>query len=364
MEGTRNFRRNSNTDSSSPRCYNRKPLVRDSPPSPTNEQRQRSKKAEKSKQPDSTHIINDPNLSEDDTPPPDEMKPSAMNPLPSVTNKPQSKAQEDVSGLNSSISYCVLLLLVVFGIALLPVYFGGHISGFWSSYYHAGKERVSAPVNTLSQAMELLDEMQNSFPLQKTETWIGFLSALSSVIEEEPSQPAVVLLVGVNTPAITRTMQCVALALATNTNKLLHATKFTDFKFPGVTVKVDEIFNLQQQEDAIKKELDAQIHSILNQSFSIVLGPLEMIPPRAALLLHGYCDNFMAPFKKRVIILTATFDSDKPLNPKQLEQKLHNLWDPALGIDISASIVSRVANNVVFIEPESGSTQCKDIGSV
>ncbi|KAI9560758.1 hypothetical protein GHT06_011710 [Daphnia sinensis] len=364
MEGTRNFRRNSNTDSSSPRCYIRKPLARDSPPSPTNEQRQRSKKAEKSKQPDSTHIIDDPNLSEDDTPPPDEIKTSVINHLPTVTNKSQSKAQEDVSGSKSSISHCVIILLVVFGIALLPLYFGGHLWSFLSSYHNAGKDRVSAPVDSLGQAMELLDEMQNSFPLQKTETWIGFLSALSSVIEEEPSQPAVVLLVGGNTPAVTRTMQCVALALASNTNKLLHATSSTDSKFRGVTVKVDEIFNLRQQEEAIKKELDAQIHSILNQSFSVVLGPLEMIPPRAALLLHGYCDNFMAPFKKRVIILTATFDSDKPLNPKQLERNLHNLWDPALGIDISASIVSRVANNVVFIEPESSSTQCTDIGSV
>ncbi|XP_032787972.1 uncharacterized protein LOC116925390 [Daphnia magna] len=364
MEGTRKFRRNSNTDSSSPRCFTRKTLTRDSPPSPTNEQQQRSRKVEKSKQPDSTHIIDDPNLSEDDSPPPEEIKESVIKHLPPVTNKSQSKAQEDVSRPNSLISYNFLVLLVVFGIALLPVYFSGHILGFWYSYSNAGKDKISAPVYTSNQAMELLDEMENSFPLQKKETWIGFLSALSSVIEEKPSQPAVVLLVGGNTPAITRTMQCVALALATNTNKLLRTTSSTDTKFPVVTVKVDEIIDVRQQEEAIKQELDVQIHSILNQSFSVVLGPLEMIPPRAALLLHGYCDNFMAPFKKSVIILTATFDSDKPLNPKQVERKLHNLWDPALGLDTSASIVSRVTNYVVFIQPESGSTQCTDIGSV
>lgn len=105
-----------------------------------------------------------------------------------------------------------------------------------------------------------------------------------------------------------------------------------------------------------RNELDAQIHSILNQSFSVILGPLEMIPPQAALLLHGYCDNFMAPFKKRVIILTFTFMLKRPLSSAQLD----HLWDSTLGTDTSASIVSRVADNVVFIETETGSTPCTD----
>jgi hypothetical protein len=123
-------------------------------------------------------------------------------------------------------------------------------------------------------------------------------------------------------------------------------------------VQVDKFLNLQNQEEIIKRELDTRIRSILNKSYSIIVGPLEKIPPEAALLLHGYCDNFEAPFKKRVIILTATFDSDKPLNSKQLERKLHRLWDPQLGKDKSGSLVSRIANNVVYIEPEIGSIPC------
>ncbi|EFX66564.1 hypothetical protein DAPPUDRAFT_229380 [Daphnia pulex] len=109
--------------------------------------------------------------------------------------------------------------------------------------------------------------------------------------------------------------------------------------------------------ETIKKELDTRIRSIL-KSYSVVVGPLEKIPPGAAFILHSYCDNFEPPFKKRVIILTATFDSDKPLNSKQLEKRLHELWDHKLGEDKSASIVSRIANNVVFIEPETGSMPC------
>jgi hypothetical protein len=125
-----------------------------------------------------------------------------------------------------------------------------------------------------------------------------------------------------------------------------------------VIVKVNKFVSFQNQEETIKKELDTRIRSILNKSYSVVVGPLEKIPPGAAFILHGYCDNFEAPFKKRVIILTATFDYDTPLNSKQLEKRLHELWDRKLGEDKSASIVSRIANNVVFIEPETGSMPC------
>ncbi|KZS03038.1 putative Torsin-1A-interacting protein 1 [Daphnia magna] len=251
-------------------------------------------------------------------------------------------------------SNCNLLLVfqIVFISASLPIYFVGQIVCLWSFFFNPEETRISATLDSSSQINKLLDEMQSFYPLQKKATWISFLAALNSVIEEEPSQPAVLLFVGRNATASKHTMQCLALTLAVNVNKLLHKTSFAKADFPGVTVKVDEIADLLQQDDTIKQELDEQIYSVLSQSFSVVLGPLEKIPPRAALLLHGYCDNFMAPFKKRVVILTATFDFDISHDSKQLEQKLHNLWYPTLGIDKSASIVSRVANNVVFIEPE------------
>lgn len=356
MESTRSSRKNSNTDPNSPLCSPRKPLVRDSPASPSREIRQRSKKAEKSKQSYSTDIDVDPNLTEDESPTPEEIKAPTSNPSHVVANNPQIKAQKDLSESNrlNSNHFLVALLVVVSCIALLLSMYG------YSFYSNAGENKTPAPVDISGQIMELLDNMQDSFPQQKKETWLSFLSALSSVTEEKPSQPAVLLFVGGNTVAARHTMQCVAITLATNTNKLLLTMNSANADSRRVTVEVEEIANLRQHEEAIKNELDAQIHSILNQSFSVVLGPLERIPPQAALLLHGYCDNFMAPFKKRVIILTVTFESDSPLSSTQLDQKLHDLWDSTLGIDKSASIVSRVANNVVFIEPETGSTPCTD----
>lgn len=267
-------------------------------------------------------------------------------------NQAQSKSQKYLPRCN-----CTSVAIVT----VLAICLGSIKVDFQLPSFDGWNNKISTSSNTFShQAMELIDEMQKTFPFQKKGTWISFLSALNSVTEEEPSQPAVLLFVSGN--AAMRTMQNIAQTLAINTNKLLHTTNSAKANFQGVTVKVDEIADLLRQDDTIKQELDEQIHSILSQSFSVILGPLEKIPPQAALLLHGYCDNFMAPFKKSVIILTATFDYEIPRNSKEVEQKLHSLWDPTLGIDKSASIVSRVANNVVFIEPETDSTPRNEIG--
>ncbi|XP_057372801.1 uncharacterized protein LOC130693632 [Daphnia carinata] len=227
------------------------------------------------------------------------------------------------------------------------------------SFFIYGK---STPSNTSNDPIKVIDKMQKTFPFQKVETWISFLAALQSVTNDEPSQPAVLLFIGGNTPVAMRTMEHVVTTLAINTNELLHTTNSANANFKDITVQWDEITDLTQEDNAITRELDRKIHSILSKYSSVVLGSLEKIPPKAAMILHGYCDNFMAPFKRSVIILTAAFDYEMPRNSKEVERKLHSLWDPSLGIDKSASLVSRVANNVVFIEPETDSTSSNDIG--
>lgn len=223
-------------------------------------------------------------------------------------------------------------------------------------------------LDLLKQTEQLVKQMSNYFPAQETRTWISFISALSSVIQENPSQPAVLLLVGENTVEAIHTLQCIARQLALITNKLFSITNLYDGNLRKIelTVNVDEVATLfKNREEPMKKELDTRIRSILNQSHSVIFGPLEDLPPRAALLLHGYCDNFMAPFKDRVIILTATFDSnERPINSKQIDRRLHTLWNADLGKDKAGSLISRVANNPVFIEPESGSIPCKNDRSI
>ncbi len=266
---------------------------------------------------------------------------------------PKQHKKPDVSEFKMWLNTCVVLGL---GITLLGIGIAYLVSFPLDSYKSKEKMLSSPKSDPQEQTMQFLVEMQNSFPKQTRETWISFLSALTNLMDEEPSQPAVLLFIGQNNAV--DTMQCVAKQLAVTTNKLFSSMNSAADYSTKVFIQVNDIVRLQKQDEAIKEELDIQMQSILNQSYSVVLGPLEDIPPRAALLLHGYCDNFMAPFKKRVIILTATFGPEKPVSSKQVDRRLRGLWDPKLGPDKSASLVSRVANNVVFIEPESEKLPC------
>jgi len=93
----------------------------------------------------------------------------------------------------------------------------------------------------------------------------------------------------------------------------------------------------------------------------VVVSRIEELSGESALVLHGHCDNFKAPKKRRVIILTATLDdvsADIGDVSFQVDASLRRLWDPQMGADKAASIVSRVANNPVLIEPEASSRAC------
>lgn len=190
--------------------------------------------------------------------------------------------------------------------------------------------------------------MRSAFPNQSIDTWLNFKAAINSILEDDPSQPAVLLLVGSNSAESIKTVRCVAYRLAEITNKLLG-------KSPNeVVIPIEDVLQLHDKEDAMKEQLERRIRSVLDNSFSVVLGHLDRIPPVAAMVLHGYCDNFGAPYKKSVIILTATFHPDKlPVDSGQVDLQLRNLWDKRLGPDSSASLVSRVANYPVFIQPDS-----------
>lgn len=191
--------------------------------------------------------------------------------------------------------------------------------------------------------------LQSTHPVQPMKTWTDFMAAITS-IEGSPSQPAVLLLVTPNSTLAIETKQCIARRLAAVTNRLFNVSN------PSIVIPIRK--SSSGTEDKIREELDNQIHSILKTSYAIILDDIQNIPPKAAMVLHGYCDNFMALFKQRVIILTAVVNEGWPLNSNKVDDFLRNLWDPELGQDKSASLVSRVANVPVFIEPEESSTSC------
>lgn len=209
---------------------------------------------------------------------------------------------------------------------------------------------TSSHADPQDKTWERIMKIQKSFPNQTRHTWLSFYSALANLILKEPTRPEVLLLVGQNEED--HTMQEVAKQLAETINEFFPPMNLAAGFSPNVTVEVKK----EMKEEAAKEELDIQIHSVLNQSYSVVIGLLENIPPKAALLLHGYCDNVKPQFKKRVIIFTAIFGFDCRVDKKNLmnkvDQNLHEIWDPILGRDNSASIVSRVSNVIVSIWPE------------
>ena len=203
---------------------------------------------------------------------------------------------------------------------------------------------------TQKQISALMKEMSRSFPGQPTNTWMTFIAAVESILEDEPPKPAVLLLVGSSSSESTDTVKCVARHLAVTVNKFFEKSP------TEMVIRIEDVIAGKRRDDAIKKELDDRMRSILAQSASIVVGHLEQIPPKAAMILHGFCDNFSAPFKKNLIILTATFDSATgPLDSRKVERLLRQMWDGELGADESSPLVSRVANLPVVIHPDSTS---------
>lgn len=223
------------------------------------------------------------------------------------------------------------------------------------------KVEKSDPSTLPDQQEELLEiklvneikTMQRLFPLQSNETWANFYAAFRGIMEEEPPQPSVLLLIGPNSSEGIETVQCLAERMARITNHI-----FGSLMTSSVTIHLEDI--RKKKDEALKSELDDRLRLVLQGSHAVVLKHLEQIPPKAAMILHGFCDNFAAPFKKKIIILTATFNQENhPVDSRQVDRQLHVLWDGELGADKSASLVSRVANSPLFIEPESGpATRC------
>jgi hypothetical protein len=189
-----------------------------------------------------------------------------------------------------------------------------------------------------------------SFPLQPKSIWINVIAAFNSISEADPSQPAVLLFTSSNSPDSVKTMFCLAKQLSIAINKIFG--KSVDHE---LIIHSQDIVETHKMTGSIKKELSKRIESVLNQSFSVVLTHLELLPPKSVLALHGYCDNFLAPFKNRIIILTAAFNAEDYYHETshQVDRLLRRLWDSDLGSDTSASIVSRLSNIVSFVKAES-----------
>lgn len=248
---------------------------------------------------------------------------------------------------------CILLLIMVTLLTIfsLMYHFDSNSESNSKSMKFSSSKMQSSPKLSVSEKLiaREIQKIRRNFPLQSKNVWLNTVAALNSITADEPSQPAVLLLISSNSEEAKKTLSCLSLQLAATTN--------TIFNTSSKVVQVDGFIQFLRKEE-IKEELDRKLKSILNESFAVVVPQLQEIPPYAAMILHGYCDNYLAPFKKRVIIITAALGSQVMETQAQVDRYLRRLWDAEMGIDRSASLVSRVANIPVFVQPELGNVLC------
>ena len=257
-----------------------------------------------------------------------------------------TKVKGEAADFGKSTSYCLPIICIAVVFAVIAY-----------AFIHSVKHLSEPSTLTTKQSpnmfqLKLKKEIKTlrlSFPLQPNSTWINIIAAFDSISEAVPSQPAVLLFTSPNNPDSVKTMFCLAKQLSKAINHIFG--KSIDQE---LMVHSREIVKTQKMVDPIKRELSSRIESILNQSFSVVLTHLELLPPKSVLALHGFCDNFLAPFKKRMIILTAAFDAEDNYleTSQQVDRLLRRLWDNDLGSDASASLVSRLSNIHSFIKAD------------
>lgn len=361
MELRRSSRLNSSSNSNTPAItsspvLNRSRTSRISPkksPTPANSSQSSNRLTESFSEDDSN-----PNLSEDDSSCDSECEQEFLRNRRPVTSSPgkltQSSSPPKSTNISikqepnsSTFSTCLgivsilVIAVALIGCLILTMFPFGPVAQ--ESQRHALKSSKEMFEDKLLREVKSL---QSSYPHQPMKTWIEFMAAVTS-ITGNPSQPAVLLLAATNATAAIETSKCIAKQLARVTNRLFNVPSSPAFQISTPRSGTDH---------RIKEELDDKIHAILSKSYAMLLDDINHIPPRAAMVLHGYCDNFMAPFKQRVIILTVVVNED--LTSDGVDDFLRDLWDPELGEDKAASLVSRVANMPVFIHPEESLTAC------
>ena len=252
-----------------------------------------------------------------------------------------------------SSNYILIFIFFLTALAVCVSSLGLYV--FNVSFQPTNNPRLSNIAPTIPTGNEklIIDEIkkiQKNFPNQSVEVWTNIFAALNSITMEDPPQPAVLLLISPDTDQAKETATCLSLRIATTANRLFNTSA-------EMMIRADQVVQFPRKED-IRAELDKKMKAILEHSTAVIVSQLQEIPAYAALILHGYCDNFEALFKKRVIIITAAFGSETMKTQREVDRHLRQLWDAEIGIDKSASLVSRVANNLIFVQPEVATISC------
>jgi len=208
---------------------------------------------------------------------------------------------------------------------------------------------VPPPKSDVTPEMFLhaFSNVRDSFRSQMSGFWGVVRAAVKPIVfRENPDQPAVFVLVAASD--VRETASCFVHLFGRSISALLRAR-------PPVEFAADAVSELPPER--VKRLLDDQLRVGLSSGSRIaVLHHLEQLHAESAMMLHAYCDNENAPFRRAVFILALFVDelsSEISETDSFVEDRLRTLWGDVLGTNRFYPLITRIAHSIVFMRPES-----------
>ena len=196
-----------------------------------------------------------------------------------------------------------------------------------------------------------LSKLQHRFPNQNDKLWRVVKASLQQpVSEENPTKPGILLFASDQRGA--QTSRCLAESILTVVDNIIQCKH--------ITVDLWELTSLTD-DDAYKRLHEHIEEGFRGEAKGALLTGLQHLPGDVAMALKSYTDNENALFKKTVIITTLEILDTTEIEPSSWDQVVMptvcGLWEKSsIGLAKAYALGSRVATNIVVINPEESET--------
>ena len=199
---------------------------------------------------------------------------------------------------------------------------------------------------TSEMFLRAFNSVRESFRWQTSGFWGIIRAAIKPIVlQENPDQPAVFVLV---VPSDThKTSACFIRLLSDTVTDLFQTNSAVEFF-------TDAVSNLSP--DRVKRLLDDRLKGGLAMGSRVaIVHHLEQLHGESAMMLHAYCDNENAPFRRAIFILALFVDetsSDVSETESFVEDRLRVFWGDTLGTNRFYPLITRIAHSIAFVRPE------------
>lgn len=232
------------------------------------------------------------------------------------------------------------------------------------------KDSLIQPQTDLTKTA--IKSLRDQFPAQTNSTWKVLASNIQRIQRKKSNQAACIVFVNNKArPMNSEDEKCIASNVAKEISLLQNKNSI-----------IDEAKNLTLDSKKFRTDragLHSSIETSLSRNSVIVLFDIDQLDGKTAMALHSFCDNdptdgedpSMAPFVHTAVLTTievnglddAMENGDSSHGTESAYsiavRELTSKWSKDIGIDKAASLISRVALNAVYLEPESPSVISK-----